>query len=72
MYHGPLQEIKEEIPMTDKPNIQRITERINRCENPKRTLAALCAILAITQNRNDLTPNAIRDILEDQHTKETA
>lgn len=66
MYHGPLPEIKEEMlmPTTTYGNNDRLTERINRCHDPRAALAVLCAVLAMAQG--NATPEAIKAILEDQ------
>ena len=48
-------------------NIDRLTERINRCENPRAMLAALYVIMSAFRGRPDtITPEAIWDILEGQ------
>lgn len=48
-------------------NIDRLTERLNRCHDPKATLSALCVVLSIFRGSYDAaTPGAIRRILEDQ------
>lgn len=53
--------------MTDKSNIQKLTERINRCENPRAMLAALYVIMSAFRGRPDtITPEAIWSILEGQ------
>ena len=48
-------------------NIDRFVERINRCHNPRATLAVLCAVLAMAQGNYDAaTPEAIKAILKGQ------
>lgn len=53
--------------MTDKPNIQKLTDRINSSPNPKATFAILCMVLAAFKgNRDTITPETIKAILEGQ------
>ena len=48
-------------------NNDRLTERLNRCHNPRAALAVLCAVLAIAQgSRDTITPETIKAILEGQ------
>lgn len=48
-------------------NNDRLTERLNRCHNPRAALLALCAALAIAQGNSDtITPETIKAILEGQ------
>jgi len=67
LYHGPLPEIKEEIPMTDKSNNQKLTDYLNSFENPRAMLAALYVVLsALKGNYDAATPEVIRGILKNQ------
>ena len=51
--------------MTDKPNIQKLTDRINSSPNPKATFAILCMVLAAFKGKLDTaTPEAISAFLE--------
>ena len=74
LYHGPLPEIKEEIDrMRKKDNIDRFVERINRCENPRATLAALYVFMSAVQGKLDTaTPETVKGLLEDQEKEVSA
>lgn len=48
-------------------NNDRLTERLNRCHNPRAALTLLCAVLAIAQgNLDTIAPETIKAILEGQ------
>lgn len=54
-------------------NNDRLLERLNRCHNPRAALAILCAVLAIAQgNRDTITPETIKAILEGQKKEVSA
>lgn len=54
-------------------NNDRLTERINRCHNPKAALAVLCAALAIAQGKlDDISPEIVKGLLEGQEKEVSA
>lgn len=54
-------------------NNDRLLERLNRCHNPRAALAILCAALAIAQgNRDTITPETVKAILEGQEKEVSA
>lgn len=53
--------------MTEKSNIQKLTDRINSSPNPRATLAVLCVVLtALKGNYDAATHETIWSILEGQ------
>ena len=65
----PSTDFKEELsmPTTTYGNNDRLTERLNRCHNPRAALAVLCVVLsAFKGNYDAVTPETIRAILEGQ------
>lgn len=59
--------------MTDKPNIQKLTDRINSSPNPKATFAILCMVLAAFKGKLDTaTPETVKAILEGQEKEVSA
>lgn len=59
--------------MTDKPNIQKLTDRINSSPNPKATFAILCMVLAAFKGKLDTaTPETVKGLLEGQEKEVSA
>ena len=52
-------------------NNDRLTERLNRCHNPRAAFAVLCAVLAMAQGKLDtITPETVKAVLEGQEKEE--
>ena len=59
--------------MRKKDNIDRFVERINRCENPRATLAALYVFMSAVQGKLDTaTPETVKGLLEGQEKEVSA
>lgn len=55
------------MPTTTYGNNDRLTERINRCHNPRAALVVLCAVMAMAQGNYDtITPETVKAVLEGQ------